>query len=200
MSKRYFTVRHADGTESRRSTENRNYPYAVEVVRNNHATAHRMKRTEVPELYSEAAEYEQAIQAITDSDPDDGSPWVVEVQHRGRMLGARHAMYVIAPKGTRHHSTGRIYITSWNEGEEAPELHSVVARLEVYRRDAFERARGREAYAVSLLEGPRLEYGVERWSSRYDLAAKRRDQLLDGSYYDVRVVETVETDRKGEAL
>lgn len=184
---RYFQVTHPDGTVSKRSTANRNYPYAVRVTHDNRAIAVR-RISDSLGAAAEAARHEAAIQHLV-----DGAELIVEISRSGDW-----AHYHAAdPTGGEP-----IYVALVDprRGDEPPTLAAAIAQLEVYRSGAADRAKSLEASGHRLAEGPEHSYSIERWSGTYTAAsraipgfAKQFGVLATA----IEVVPTVETDRKG---
>lgn len=174
---RHFSVTHPDGTISVRSSQNRVYPFAVEVRIDQHEQAAGRRR--------EAAEHRARATLAAG-----------EVVFRTEKSGwsaawTRHSYIAYTLAGEKV-----TYVTSHTHDKPAPsddELREQLAEIRAHWLGTADRL---EATADRLLAGPRYEWGVETWNSRRELSVKAAAKV---TYGDARVVETVEHERRPKA-
>lgn len=172
------TFTHADGTVSKRVSQNRVYPFAVEVTRNQYGYA---KSLEANELAS-------AEKRLADFDALAANPeWDVQTKSYSSFVSNNLIL------------VGYGYVAGWytNNSSGKPDDE------EPNREQALDTARTRLVNDVhryreqitKLREGPEFSYGIVTWSSRRDLAQKEASRLQGrASWYNgYRVVETTYT-------
>ena len=179
---RHFSVTHPDGTMSVRSSQNRVYPYAVEVAIDQHAEAAK-KQTEAADYRARAAKADDP--GVTFRHNDTG-PWPAS-------LGGGRRIHVDAYTAEGEKIT---YVEGYRTpAEPDPSEQKLRDGLAEVRDNWLATAQRLDAAAARLLAGPRLAYGVVTWNSRRDLSEKAAASWhVPGQ--SPRVVETVEHDRR----
>lgn len=179
---RHFSVTHPDGTMSTRSSQNRVYPYAVEVTIDQHADAAK-KQTEAAGYRARAAKADEP--GVTFRHHDTG-PWPAS-------LGGGRRIHVEAYTETGEKIT---YVESYRTpAEPEPSEQNLRDELAEVRDTWLDNAHRLEAGAARMLEGPRYTYGVATWNSRLDLSEKAAASWRVPGH-STCVVETVEHDRR----
>jgi hypothetical protein len=172
--KRTTKVVHPDGSESTRSSETRDYLFAVVVTENRHEVAYDLEE-----------EWTEAVEKRDHFEESAKAPKVKKVRDKKWTRGEKFTFYLI---GDPDVSGDCWWLGSEYEGDEPFDLDSALARKAEelqYRVDKL------AAKIAELLDGPEIGYGVVRWSSTYPAAqtGMREFERSVGKHRTYRIVE-----------
>lgn len=169
------TFTHPDGTVSKRVSQNRVYPFAVECVRNQYGYANSLEQTDLPRVEQRLAAFDAAVEA---------DQWAITAEVYGSFTSNRLSLigYGFMASWYTDHTDGRADEAEPSREEAAATQRSrMLATVEHYRNEI-----------AALREGPEFAYSIITWSSRRDLAQKEASRMEGRSawYLGYRVVET----------